>query len=104
MGLFVKHLGLSPMEAILCMTRNSAFTLPNYRDKIGTLTAGKYADLLVVDGAPHKDIETLHDPSNIKVIMQGGETIAPWRPIDKKRTRHGFEKVHLYTRKTLTRM
>ena len=104
MGLFVKHLGLSPMEAILCMTRNSAFTLPNYRDKIGTLTPGKYADLLVVDGAPHKDIETLHDSSNIKVIMQGGETITPWRPIDKKRTRHGFEKVHLYTRKTLTRM
>ena len=101
MGLFVDHLGLSPIEAILCMTRNSAITLPNYRDKIGTLTPGKFADLLVVDGAPHSDIKVLHDPANIKTIMQGGRSIAPWRPIDHKRVKHGFEKVHLYTRTTL---
>ena len=103
MELFVKHLGLSPIEALLCMTRNSAFTLPNLREEIGTLTSGKYADLLVVDGAPHKNIEVLHDPSNIKVIMQSGKTITPWRPIDQKRTRLGFEKVKLYTRRTLKR-
>jgi len=103
MGLFVEHLGLEPIEAILCMTKNSSFTLPNYRNKIGTLTPGKYADLLVVEGEPHKNIEVLHEPSNIKVIVQGGEKISPWRPIDKQRTRHGFEKAHLYTRKPLTR-
>ena len=103
MGLFVEHLGLQPMEAILCMTRNAAFTLPKLRDKIGTLTPGKYADMLVVDGAPHENIEVLHKPENIKTIFQGGKAVMPWRPIDKQRSRHGFEKVHLYTRTPLKR-
>ena len=35
MGLFVKYLGLSPMEAILCMTRNSSITLPKHKNEIG---------------------------------------------------------------------
>ena len=103
MGLFVEHLGLTPMEAILCMTKNAAFTLPRLRNKIGTLTPGKYADILVVDGCPHKRIDVLHDPTNIRSIFQGGEIVTPWRPIHKRRARHGFEKVHLYTRTPLKR-
>ncbi|MBO67808.1 MAG: dipeptidase [Acidiferrobacteraceae bacterium] len=103
MGLFVKHLGLSPMEAILCMTKNSSMTLPRDKDKIGTITPGKYADLLVVDGEPHNDIDVLHDSSKIKTIIQGGKQMDRWRPANHKRIRLGFEKAHLYTRTPLKR-
>jgi len=103
MGLFVKYLGLSPMEAILCMTRNSSITIPKHKNEIGTLTPGKYADLLVINGFPHKDISVLHDRSNIKKIFQGGKEKERWRPSNYKRVRLGFEKVHLYTRTPLKR-
>ncbi len=59
--------------------------------------------MLIVDGAPHENIDALHDPANIKTIFQSGKTVMPWRPIDKRRTRHGFEKAHLYTRTPLKR-
>ena len=42
-------------------------------DKLGTIAAGKYADLLVVDGDPAADIRVLADPKNIKVIMKDGQ-------------------------------
>jgi imidazolonepropionase-like amidohydrolase len=103
MGLFVDHLGLTPMEAILCMTKNSSTTIPKHKDEIGTITPGKYADLLIVNGSPHKDISVLHDRSNIKTIIQGGEAKERWRPEAHKRVRLGFEKAHLYTRTPLKR-
>ena len=40
---------------------------------IGTLEAGKLADLLVIDGDPLKDIAVLRDREKIKVVMKGGE-------------------------------
>ena len=91
------------MEAILCMTRNSSITIPKHKNEIGTLTPGKYADLLVINGFPHKDISVLHDRSNIKKIFQGGKEKERWRPSNYKRVRLGFEKVHLYTRTPLKR-
>jgi len=45
--------GLSPMDAIVAATRNSADFL---RMNSGTLTAGKSADLLILDGNPLDDI------------------------------------------------
>ena len=42
---------------------------------IGTLTPGKYADLLVVDGDPVRDIGVLRDQNRFKLVMKGGEAI-----------------------------
>ena len=39
---------------------------------IGTLEAGKYADLLVIDGDPLRDITILDQPERIEVVMKGG--------------------------------
>ncbi|MDH3731854.1 MAG: amidohydrolase family protein, partial [Acidimicrobiia bacterium] len=50
--LFVSHLGMSNMRALLCMTRDAAVAAPRHTPMIGTLAPGKYADLLVVDGRP----------------------------------------------------
>ncbi len=47
--------GLSPHEALRCATANGAKTLGMDRD-IGTLEAGKLADVIVVDGNPLQDI------------------------------------------------
>ena len=45
---------LSPMEAIVSATRTNAHLL-NMADRIGTLEAGKEADLIVLDGNPLED-------------------------------------------------
>ncbi len=47
--------GLTPHEALRCATANPAKALGMDRD-IGTLQAGKLADLIVVDGNPLQDI------------------------------------------------
>jgi imidazolonepropionase-like amidohydrolase len=97
MELFVTHLGLSHFEALLTMTRNSAFVVPNHRDRIGTLTIGKYADLLLVNGSPDNDVTILQEPGNIRMIMQGGRVVRPWRPQEAERIRLPFEKTHIFT-------
>ncbi len=47
--------GLSPHEAFRCATANPAKTLGMDRD-LGTLEAGKLADLIVIEGNPLQDI------------------------------------------------
>ncbi|HEY1434081.1 MAG TPA: amidohydrolase family protein, partial [Thermoanaerobaculia bacterium] len=47
--------GLSPLEALRCGTLNGAKSLGMARD-IGSLEAGKLADITVIDGDPLKDI------------------------------------------------
>jgi imidazolonepropionase-like amidohydrolase len=95
--IFVKMLGVPDHEALLCMTRNSARTLPRHRDSIGTLTEGKFADLLVVDGNPDQDVAVLQDKSRIEMVMQAGRIINAWRPPDAERRTHSFERAHIYT-------
>jgi len=68
---FVDLFGLSPAEALLCATRDGgAAADPN--GMLGTLEAGKLADLLVVDGDPTADITIMQDHSRITAVMQDG--------------------------------
>ena len=41
-------------------------------DKIGSVEPNKYADLIVVDGNPLKNLRLLQNQDNLKVIMKGG--------------------------------
>jgi imidazolonepropionase-like amidohydrolase len=41
-------------------------------DRIGSVEAGKYADLLVVKGNPLKDLRLFQNPDNLQLIMKGG--------------------------------
>jgi imidazolonepropionase-like amidohydrolase len=71
LSFFVKYVGLSPMEVIICATRTGAEILG--RDKeIGTLEPGKLADVLVVDGDVLADISVLEDRSRFLAVLQGG--------------------------------
>jgi imidazolonepropionase-like amidohydrolase len=63
--------GFSPMQAIMAGTRVAAECL-GVEDRLGTLEAGKTADILVVDGDPLADITVLQDRENLKLIMKGG--------------------------------
>ncbi len=69
--LLVKE-GLTPMEAIMAATKTGAEAL-NMKEEIGTLEAGKFADLIVVSGDPLSDISILRKTENIKVVIKAGK-------------------------------
>ena len=63
--------GFTPMEAIVCATRNNAEML-DLLDEIGTVETGKLADLVLVDGDPLADISILANADNITMVMRSG--------------------------------
>ena len=64
----VEEMHITPMEAIVCSTQTSAECL-GLEDEIGTLEAGKSADVLIVNGDPSEDITALH---NVNTIVSQG--------------------------------
>ena len=64
-------LGLTPLQAIQTATVNAADLL-GWQDRVGTLEAGKFADLVAVDGDPLADVSVLE---NVKVVIKGGEIV-----------------------------
>lgn len=68
---FVDIFGMSTAKALLCATRDggSAFDRKNM---IGTLEAGKYADLLIIDGDPIENIKVMQDHNKFSAIIKGG--------------------------------
>jgi imidazolonepropionase-like amidohydrolase len=45
------------------------------KDDLGTIEAGKLADLLVINGDPVRDITVLQNRANLDVVMKGGRFI-----------------------------
>lgn len=70
---FVDKLGLSPLEAITCATKNAASAMK--RDDIGLIAEGNIADLLVVDGDPSKDVTVLGNKNRIEHVFLNGKDI-----------------------------
>ncbi|HYF01602.1 MAG TPA: amidohydrolase family protein, partial [Planctomycetota bacterium] len=73
---FVKTVGLSPLRALSCATKTGAEIL-GLEKEIGTLEAGKRADVLVVDGDVLSDIALLEDRRRFVAVMQDGVVAAP---------------------------
>ena len=69
--ILVKQVGMSPMEAIASATRIGAEAL-GLEDEIGTLSVGKKADLLMVDGDPSQDVTLLKQKEVIELVMKSG--------------------------------
>jgi imidazolonepropionase-like amidohydrolase len=73
MEFFVRY-GATAMQAIEAGTRLAAEVL-GLENLVGTLEAGKEADLILVSGDPLKDIRILQDKENIKMVVKGGEVL-----------------------------
>ena len=64
--------GLSPMDAIVAGTRNTADAL-SILDRVGTIESGKDADLLIIGKNPLGDINVLQNQENIELVMTHGK-------------------------------
>jgi imidazolonepropionase-like amidohydrolase len=60
------ELGASPMETIVAATKNGALILGK-SDELGTIEAGKLADIQVVKGDPLKSFDVLSKPEIVIV-------------------------------------
>jgi imidazolonepropionase-like amidohydrolase len=63
--------GMSSLQAIQAATKSAAELL-GLSDQVGTLGAGKWADILVVEGNPLEDIAVLQNLANISAVFQAG--------------------------------
>ena len=63
--------GMSPMQAIVSATSDSARSCC-VDDAVGTLEAGKQADLLLINGNPAKDVNALRD---VAAVVQRGQLV-----------------------------
>jgi imidazolonepropionase-like amidohydrolase len=68
LAVYVK-LGMTPLQAIQSATINGADLL-GWSDKVGTIEAGKWADVIAVEGDPLKDVTTLQ---HVHFVMKGGQ-------------------------------
>lgn len=65
----IEQAGLTPVQIIQAATRNAAIFLGK-GDELGTIEAGKKADLILVEGDPLQDINAL---KNVQVVLQNGK-------------------------------
>lgn len=64
--------GLSPIEALRMATRNAAIAL-GLQHEIGTIAAGKIADMILLDENPFEDISVIPGKRAIRAVMRGGK-------------------------------
>jgi imidazolonepropionase-like amidohydrolase len=74
LAVYTDRLGLPHMDVIGWATKNGA-EMMRKGDQFGTVTPGKLADLLVVDGDPLADMAVMGNPANLAVVMQDGRFI-----------------------------
>jgi imidazolonepropionase-like amidohydrolase len=65
---YVREYNMTPLAAIQSATLNAA-DLMGWTDKTGSLDAGKWADLIAVDGDPLKDVRILQ---HVPFVMKSG--------------------------------
>jgi imidazolonepropionase-like amidohydrolase len=70
--------GLGPGAAIRAATQGSACALG--LKEVGTIEAGRIADLVVVDGDPLETPAILLEPERIRLVMQAGRVVGGTRP------------------------
>jgi imidazolonepropionase-like amidohydrolase len=68
---WMQEAGMTPMQIIVAATRNGARSCA-MASELGTLEAGKLADVLVVDGNPLADVHAL---AKARLVLRGGNSI-----------------------------
>ena len=72
--LFVKEVGMTPMEAIVANTSANA-AMVNLAGEVGMIAAGKLADLVIWASDPLADITVLQRPAEIFLIIKDGRIV-----------------------------
>jgi imidazolonepropionase-like amidohydrolase len=70
--IFVKYLGYSPGEALMCATSIAAPVL-RAGQNLGVIAPGRKADFAIFDGNPLRDVSVLQDRSRLKDVLLGGK-------------------------------
>jgi imidazolonepropionase-like amidohydrolase len=68
---YLAEVGMAPMDVIVSATGGNA-DLFGLGEKTGTITAGKWADIIAANDNPLDDMRTLLD---VPFVMKGGEVI-----------------------------
>ncbi|MCU1220970.1 MAG: Pro-Hyp dipeptidase [Candidatus Angelobacter sp.] len=68
---YMVKFGLTPAQAIRTATSNAADLIGRAKD-VGTLEAGKFADVIAVTGDPLQDVRALE---NVGFVMKGGVVV-----------------------------
>ncbi len=66
----VEWLGMTHMQALVAATSQAAECIG--RNDVGVLEAGRYADVLVVEGDPLENIRILEERARLKLVMKAG--------------------------------
>jgi imidazolonepropionase-like amidohydrolase len=67
-------IGMSPMEALVATTKTAAECL-GWEDRLGTLQAGKLADVVIARSDPLADIRSLENVDNIVLVVKDGKIV-----------------------------
>ena len=73
LGLMNK-IGMNPMKTIVSTTKTAAECM-GWGDQVGTIEAGKLADIILVKTDPLKDICSLENVNNIPLVMKDGRIV-----------------------------
>ena len=74
MEIMVKYGGYTPMEAIVANTRENAFAV-GLEGELGTIEAGKLADILILDKDPIADVSVLKKGSHLSTVIKDGKKV-----------------------------
>jgi imidazolonepropionase-like amidohydrolase len=77
LGLMV-NIGMTPMESIVATTKKAAECL-GWEDQVGSVQAGKLADIVIAKANPLQDIRSLENVDNIMLVMKDGKIVKDQR-------------------------
>jgi imidazolonepropionase-like amidohydrolase len=72
--LFVRQVGMPPMEAIVANKSRNAWLL-GLEGEVGVIAPGKLADIVIWNSDPLADITVLQRPSEISTIIKDGRVV-----------------------------
>ena len=78
---YMAEAGLSAMQCIVAATANAAQAL-GWEDCLGTLEAGKLADIVICAADPLANLRHLADRRNITMVFKDGQIVARQPQLD----------------------